>query len=639
MALIPAPTRKFTFASLLAALLLSVPLHPARSQDAGDTAAEKDRAENAAEGNEGAPAPAKAADRSLAGSYLSGRFARGQGDMGRASEYAMDALANDPDNQELLTHAFRLQLSSGNFAKAFPLAQKLAGKSDRDPSVDLVRMIEQVQKKDYNAAAKILDVQEAEGFSAVMIPLMASWLDFARGKVTSPVALDEVTSGAGNLAPFVYYHLALLNDAAGQSAEAEKNFTKASTETAKTPYRVVEAFAGFYRRQGQPEKADELLENYRKANPESYLTQDNLDREMTQSAPPQAKEAKTRSEKKKSKQVTETTPPINTAEAGIAEIFFAVASLLYGDDTTADAMAFTYMALALRPDFPQAQLMLASLHEQSGDSAQAMKFYNAIDPKSPLAAKAKLRVALNMDRMNQTALALSQLDAAARVNPASYDVLLTRGDILRNRERFAEAAAAYSEALKRIGTPQKQHWPIFFVRAIAYERAGLWPKAEADLKKALVLEPDQPDVLNYLGYSWLTMGRNIDEAKQMIGKAMEQRPADAQIVDSMGWALYSLGEYEDAQDYLERAVELLPSDPTVNDHLGDLYWRIHRQTEAKYQWERALIFEKEAKTIAAIRRKIATGLPEAAIKAPPKPVERTAAKKTAAPETATAAKP
>jgi tetratricopeptide (TPR) repeat protein len=176
-------------------------------------------------------------------------------------------------------------------------------------------------------------------------------------------------------------------------------------------------------------------------------------------------------------------------------------------------------------------------------------------------------------------------------------------------------AATYDKAVEIIGPmPKRSDWSIFFQRGIAYERLKKWELAEPNFKKALELVPDQPQVLNYLGYSWVDMNINLDEGLGMIRKAVDLRPDDGYIVDSLGWAYYRLGRYEDAVSELERAVELRAADPTINDHLGDAYWRAGRRLEAIFQWRTALSMKPEESEIPKIKQKIRVGLPELAVK-------------------------
>jgi Flp pilus assembly protein TadD len=200
------------------------------------------------------------------------------------------------------------------------------------------------------------------------------------------------------------------------------------------------------------------------------------------------------------------------------------------------------------------------------------------------------------------------LEEMALREPERPDPLVTMGDLLRGEDRFAEAEAAYTRALERLPVIEQRHWRLLYARGIAYERTKRWPQAESDLVKALELEPEQPFVLNYLGYSWVDQGLNLDRAKAMLHRAVELRPEDGFIVDSLGWAYYRLGDLDKAVTYLERAVELEPGDPVINDHLGDAYWRVGRQREARFQWRRALTFEPEADLVPTIQAKLANGL-------------------------------
>jgi Flp pilus assembly protein TadD len=217
-----------------------------------------------------------------------------------------------------------------------------------------------------------------------------------------------------------------------------------------------------------------------------------------------------------------------------------------------------------------------------------------------------------LDELDRTEEAVRLLETMTAQAPKRADAPIALGDLLRGKERYAEAEAAYSQAIAQLPELDRRSWRLLYARGIAYERTGRWPQAEADLLRALELEPDQPFVLNYLGYSWVDQHLNLERAKAMLHRAVELRPEDGFIVDSLGWAYYRLGEHEKAVTYLERAVELEPGDPVINDHLGDAYWRVGRTREARFQWQRALIFEPEADLVPTIQEKLARGLPDAA---------------------------
>jgi Flp pilus assembly protein TadD len=196
------------------------------------------------------------------------------------------------------------------------------------------------------------------------------------------------------------------------------------------------------------------------------------------------------------------------------------------------------------------------------------------------------------------------------LRPDRFEPLFRLGNMLRAKERFEEAAAAYDRAIERVAEPRREHWTIFYFRGITRERTESWELAEADFLKALELEPEQPFVMNYLAYSWIEKELHLDRAKGMLVRAVELRPDDGYIVDSLGWVYFRLSEYDKGVTYLERAVELRPQDPVINDHLGDAYWRVGRHQEARFQWRRALSLGPEEAEALTIEKKIDSGLGE-----------------------------
>ena len=313
---------------------------------------------------------------------------------------------------------------------------------------------------------------------------------------------------------------------------------------------------------------------------------------------------------------------VTTAQAGAGEALYGLGASLGrrgGEDL---GLVYLQLSLYLVDNHPLALLSLADLYEALKKPELALAAYERVSAASPLHRNAAIQMAANLDALERPDEAQKQLEALIAENPKDLEAIVALGNVLRGHKKFAECADAYSKAVDLIENPQKPNWVIFYFRGICYERSRQWPKAEADLKKALELFPEQAHVLNYLGYSWIDQGVRLDEGMDMIKRAVAQRPDDGYIVDSLGWAHYRLGNYEEAVKQLERAIELKPEDPTINDHLGDAYWRVGRELEARFQWAHARDLKPDVDELPKILAKIEKGLPEetsSQAKAGPKP--------------------
>ena len=302
-------------------------------------------------------------------------------------------------------------------------------------------------------------------------------------------------------------------------------------------------------------------------------------------------------------------PLINTAEEGLAEALFDLASVVNQPETIDLALLYARCALQLRPDLSLAQLLLSDVLSAQNKPEKSLAILAEFPPGSPYSWSARLRIAANLEMLDRTDEAVTLLREMSSEAPTRAGAAMQLGDLLRAKKRFNEAVDAYDEAIRRLqasGAPER--WSLFYSRGIALERSGQWKPSEADFLHALELKPDQPLVLNYLGYSWIDKGENLERGLKMIEKAVELRPEDGYIVDSLGWAHYRLGDYSSAVQYLEKAIELVPEDPTINDHLGDAYWQSGRPSEARFQWRRALQFGPETDEIKPIEAKLDRGI-------------------------------
>jgi Flp pilus assembly protein TadD len=252
--------------------------------------------------------------------------------------------------------------------------------------------------------------------------------------------------------------------------------------------------------------------------------------------------------------------------------------------------------------------------EENNNLKDANNMYLAISNDPDYSWAARLRIASNLDRLGDTSTAIRKLQAMSIEEPERVEALMKMGNILQSHKRYQASINSYEQAKKKVQNIDGNHWSLYFSLGISYERVGKWSMAEKNLLKALKLKPNHPSILNYLGYSWVEQGLKLDLAQKMIRSAVKQRPRDGYIIDSLGWALFRLGNIGGAVKQLERAVLLRPEDPTINDHLGDVYWTIGRKNEAIFQWNRALILEPEKDTIPNIKLKLKVGLPKDAHK-------------------------
>jgi tetratricopeptide (TPR) repeat protein len=252
--------------------------------------------------------------------------------------------------------------------------------------------------------------------------------------------------------------------------------------------------------------------------------------------------------------------------------------------------------------------MVAGLYEQFQMVPKAVEALNKIGKNSPLYWQARLRVAALDAQQEKFEQAVARLKTLVAEKPDRIDAALTLADLLRGKEKYSDAVQAYDTAIMRIRNLEERHWSVFFGRGIVLERTKQWPKAEVDMKKALELSPEQPHVLNYLGYSWIDQGLHLEEGMKMLQRATELRPDDGAITDSVGWAFYRVGQYDKAVEWLERAAEQKGDDATIIEHLGDAYWHVGRKREARFQWERALNQKPDKDRLPVIKDKLENGL-------------------------------
>jgi len=535
------------------------------------------------------PLLAKVGD-STAGNYLAGRLAQKNRDYGNASKFLNHALLSDPENRDLLRRAFLASLAKGRFGQASDLARRIVDQDVNASMANLVLLVGEISEGKFKLADERLSAMPRTGLNTFVVPLMRAWTLASQDKIAEAhVALSPLGSIQG-FAVLHNLHAGLIHDLGGNLAKAEERYRRATGGGSRATLRIVEALGSLLERRGKTDEARAIYGKYLQENPNSLMLAPALARLEAGTPAPKL---------------------IRSAIDGAAEVLFNLAGTLTRENSAETALIYGRLALQMRPDYPIAQMLVGRILESLGRPKDAIDVYDAVSRISSLSWSARLRKAASLETLGEDEQAIEQLRLMIETESARADVLVNLGDILRSKKRFGESVDAYDKAIGRIGAMKKRHWMLLYSRGIALERSKQWPRAEKDFLAALELNPDQPYVLNYLGYSWVDQGIKLDRAKTMIERAIELRPNDGYIVDSLGWALFRIREFPVAVRHLERAVELRPQDPTINDHLGDAYWRVGRRNEARFQWRRSLSLDPEPDQAERIRAKIKGGLTDA----------------------------
>jgi tetratricopeptide (TPR) repeat protein len=522
----------------------------------------------------------------LFGEYLAGRHAQETRDYIAAADWFGKAIAADSDSPELVSRTFLMDVCAGRFDRAATLAHQELKLDPSDAVAELVLVLERFKAGDAVGAAKEAARLPSDGLHRFVAPFALAWTRMATGDLAGADTALQGLDKFNGFQPLKLFQLGMLYDYGGKADKAQSYFDQALAATRQLNWRLAEVIGNFDERNGRVEQAKAL---YRRFIKDSGGSDMGLALAAERAASPP--------------------PPVRSASDGLAEAMFDLASVLDQAETIDLSLVYDRFALALRPDFPLAQLLLSDILSADQESAESLAVLNGIARSSPYYGAAQLRRAINLDTLGRQDEAIVLLRQTAAEHPTLIGAELELGDILRDKKDFADAVGAYDEAIRRAaaaGMPER--WSMFYDRGVALERSGQWQRAEGDLLHALKLKPDQPMVLNYLGYSWIDRGENLQRGLKMIERAVSLRPDDGYIIDSLGWAHYRLGDYAGAVSFLEKATELVPEDPTINDHLGDAYWRTGRLLEARYQWRYALQFGPEKSDIKPIEAKLEHGL-------------------------------
>lgn len=532
------------------------------------------------------------------GAYIAGRVAHLRKDFNSAADFYMQALNSSPNNAELVGRVYLILTSKGRIEEAAKYAEKAIKDGDTNNFTYIIIAINDIKNGNYDKAAKGINSINGPIYQEFISPLISAWA--AAGEKDKDKALKALSplKKEPSFRALYNFHAGMINDYFGDNQAAQKHYEViVNEESLEMSFRALQVITNFYIRTGQKDKAMALMEKYGNENPLADMMlrlKDNIGNADEKS----------------------TTTLITDVNVGAAEALFSIAATLRQGAAGMDlAHMFISLSIYENPKYDLAKLLLADILESREMYADANAAYDSIEKDSATYYTAQRKKANNLVAMEDYRGA-ELLMKSLLMDDDNYQLYLDLGDVLRLSDKQKEAIKYYKEALKRMPETDNQQWALYYAMGISYEQSDNWEEAEKAFLKALELSQNHYLVQNYLGYSWLKQNRNVTEAFSMLTDAYIQAPQEGNITDSLGWAFYKLGLYDNAVELLEKASETEPASAVICDHLGDAYWAAGRKNEARFQWQHALVMKDESNELdkESIKAKIDNGL------VPPQPL-------------------
>ena len=434
------------------------------------------------------------------------------------------------------------------------------------------------QHGDWKAAQRAFAALPNEGLTQLMSPLLIAWAQAGQSDTDGALATLQPKL-TGQLAGLYGLHAAMIADLGNRFPQAQGLYSAAAGSYGAMNLRLARILANWEYRQGHVDDATTTLQALGASNPQLGIVVDRL-----------VADVKTR--------------PIRSAVDGLAEVYLSFAAELREQKGAESASVLLRLALDLRPDLTAARMLMADTLDADKQPDDAVRVLTTVGNPDPLAPLVRLRRAQLESEMGDNATALAGLQQLAAAMPTRPEPLAALADLQRIQQHLPAAISTYDLAIARLPPGATDGWQLFFARAIAEQAADQWPKAETDLQHALTLAPDEPAILNFLGYAWADRNEHLSQARTMLDRAASLRPNDGAIVDSLGWVMLRQGDIPGAVKSLEKAVQIAPEDAEINGHLGDAYWAAGLKLQARYQWQLALNLKPDAAAIPKLQAKL-----------------------------------
>ena len=530
------------------------------------------------------------------GSFLSSKFARSITDIDKAAYYAQYSYSQNTAASGLGIIALEALLANGQIKEAIPIGIKISNEVPEITLAQYLKVLDSLDSNNFNKTLELLLKVSPNGIDTYILPILQTWAAAGSNQQTGGLQIIKDQAERGVLEPIYDYHSALINEFIGNSEAAKINYSNIIKKSNNANAQVYLSAAEFFKRnnnQGLLDKTIAKLERLKPYSNELFLLKNS-------NVSPSKK--------------------INNVKDGIAEIFLNSAEILFNEGLDRQALIYGQIALYLSPNLDSASYLLGKIFRSINNNERAVKYLKNVKDNSSIFYDAKITYAEIIYDIEGTEKSFAILNKLHKLHPENINLSRSIAELFYKSENFDKSIEYYDLIFSKIEKIEFKHWPLFYSSGIALERGKKWERAEKQFLMALKFVPDNPQVLNYLGYSWIDQGININAAMEMIVKAAEQRPSDGYIIDSLGWAFYQIGQYEEAVIKLEKAVELT-SDSIIIDHLGDALFYSGRKIEAVFQWKRALEFKPSEEMINKIKEKIeGTIIPKAGINAASKPI-------------------
>jgi tetratricopeptide (TPR) repeat protein len=527
---------------------------------------------------------------SFAGNYLAGRTAGRIRDTVAATDFLNAALSDDPGNPVLTERLFQNQLATGNISKAESTAKEVVSFNSQHRMARVTLGLKEFRNRRYAEARSNFAEAAYTPVGELTSALLSAWSYAGEGAMGAALKELDKLDAQESFANFKALHAALITDYLGSNLRADAAYKKAY-DLAGTSLRVVQAYGNFLERNGRAAEAQKIYQTFLTGSQRNVLVEQALNNAISGKKPDVF---------------------IATPGAGASEALFSLAAALNSDQTIDVAQSYAQMALSFNAEQPVTQSLLGDILTDMKSYEAAIAAFEKIPQSSPLRIYADTEIAINYQRLDKGKEAVDRLKSVLSKEPRNLDAWTSLGNIHRVSGNNAEAVIAYGKAAELLSPTGDGNWQLFYNRGVSYDHLKDFEKSEADFRKAMKISGDEPSVLNYLGYSLIDRGQKLDEAIAMVKKAVDLRPNDGYIVDSLGWAYYTIGDYDQAVGFLERAVDLNPGDAIIAEHLGDAYWHVGRKNEAGFQYQHAKDNQPEPQDLKRIEGKLKDGLIEPA---------------------------